>query len=628
MTHQHTTPRILSILILFGLVIAQLGAVQPARAAADALTITWGLSSYPTMPGQKVTLDLTENITTGMSFKANESVDTWITLTASGGTDLTGLAIQAYNTTGGGTPVFAGTYTLPAGKTSFWLSTFGGGLARKKATAVEGSSFSYQLAFTPSQNMAGLTISVDGQIFIGHNKYFGYANPPTVSGWKTSSAKSSTAVVVTAPPNLSSTDLGGPYITGIERTFQIVVHNAAAPAGTNYSNLHMKYSIGNDTTNVPSITSFQYSVNGDPFQPVGMTSGANGISGEIGPDGGFALAAGATVTFQVKLVFGNHQNCLFPFSLSLEESGQTAPVASLTSFAAVNPAGAELASSGIQADYMAGIQQEFHVIAVNPNNGEDYSALIRLSYTVAAAGDISKLEYYTPASDTWTTITPTQPNATTLTYTYAPAGGFSFNHGTSLTVKFRITFARPGDYPVQAVLVKQQGGSVKVTMAAATAHVASTPPIIDLSDLVNQIPLTAGTNTPTPFTVIVSNPSTGKDYLSVRLNFTIQGAALADIAAFEYYRPSTSTWIPIAMAAGAGGVTGFVPQDLPLMAPATDTYQLRINFINAGSYTLKFDLVDPAAPAVVIATQSASADTVPYLPVTGDPTLYLPVVNK
>ena len=103
-------------------------------------------------------------------------------------------------------------------------------------------------------------------------------------------------------PTVSSTNLPGPYLVGLERAFQVTLTNPTN--GDTFTNVLARFRLENIT--LADIASFQYletSVEPNVWLPLPLSQDGTGVVGDFGPAAGFPMAAPYSATSQFKVTF-------------------------------------------------------------------------------------------------------------------------------------------------------------------------------------------------------------------------------------------------------------------------------------------------------------------------------------
>ncbi len=142
------------------------------------------------------------------------------------------------------------------------------------------------LTYTPAPNFHG----EDSFIFAVEDGN-GKADTATVSITVTS---------VLDPPSLSSTDLAGPYMVGLNQEFHVTLTNPTY--GDDFSHVLAKFSLGNiSTSDIASIEYLETALEPDQWRPLPIAQDGSDVVGSFGPPAGFPMPPGydATSSFRV-----------------------------------------------------------------------------------------------------------------------------------------------------------------------------------------------------------------------------------------------------------------------------------------------------------------------------------------
>ncbi len=111
-----------------------------------------------------------------------------------------------------------------------------------------------------------------------------------------------TVTSVLDAPTVSSTNLPGPYMVGLEQEFQVTLTNP--DNGDDFTNVLARFRLEDIT--LADIASFQYletSVDPDAWMPLPLTQDGTGVIGDFGPATGFPMASPYSATSQFKVTF-------------------------------------------------------------------------------------------------------------------------------------------------------------------------------------------------------------------------------------------------------------------------------------------------------------------------------------
>ncbi len=111
-----------------------------------------------------------------------------------------------------------------------------------------------------------------------------------------------TVTSVLDAPTVSSTNLPGPYLVGLEREFQVTLTNPSN--GDVFTNVLARFRLEGVT--LADIASFQYlETSGEPdvWLPLPLSQDGTGVIGDFGPAAGFQMAAPYSATSQFKVTF-------------------------------------------------------------------------------------------------------------------------------------------------------------------------------------------------------------------------------------------------------------------------------------------------------------------------------------
>lgn len=625
MRHNKITTRMFSLAIFIAFLVSLIAAPVPVFAATlpdPVVAIT--LADAAIFPDQAAQVTITQTLGNYSTAKNNVVYDTQITLD-SGTVNLGGLVLQATDLSTG---TILGTVTLLPSQTKFWMSAFGGSLSRHAIKKDANKTRAFKITFTPSSALAGANIQIRAQIFAGENKVFNNGGT-----WSATSALVQASERVLEPPVMTASDFSGPYTQDIERPFTVDFYNPLADVS--YSGLMLDIKIGKYNDIVPAVSTFQYqdAING--WTTVSLVGDATGtLSGTVGPVKGFDLPGGAAVIVPLRITFTTYnKDVLFPASLELRDKESGLVVDRISATLAVNTQAATLTSDdlgGVQNPYKAGVAREFHVSAINPGNGKDYSSLnLDITLLNKTFADVSQLQYFDPASQSWKDVPAASSSLRSYSYP-VNLSGYALMHDSSVTVKFRMAFAFPATYSVKLALMD---GTTVVASQTVDAIVDPTMPSMELANFPTTFTANAASD---PFNLIVTNPPSGQDYSNVHVEYTISGTtpvALADVLSVECL--NNNSWQNGQKLAGVGTVTGSLPpisgQPLGVAAPANVlNYQCRIAMATEGSYTFTFKLVNGTPSSAIFPAVSAVSDVIPadVPPTGGEMFLFLPSIRK
>jgi hypothetical protein len=109
-----------------------------------------------------------------------------------------------------------------------------------------------------------------------------------------------TGVSVIDAPTISSTNIAGPYVTGIEQQFDVTLNNPAS--GGVYTNVLAHFTIANTT--LAQIYSFTYfDAGSSTWQTLPLSQVGPDLVGDYGPAAGFPMSAPYNATAQFRIVF-------------------------------------------------------------------------------------------------------------------------------------------------------------------------------------------------------------------------------------------------------------------------------------------------------------------------------------
>lgn len=201
-------------------------------------------------------------------------------------------------------------------------------------------------------------------------------------------------------------------------------------------------------------------------------------------------------------------------------------------------------------DFIVGVPQEFTYSTIA---NDDAGVMIVGASDFSDPDAIAKLEYYEPNTSTWYE----------LNGEFGGGAGFPAADATS---KFRVTFAKAGEYEFTSVVKTVEGEKVLASVEA-TAKVRDYKHA-ELLTNIGDIEFVVGEATEFTFSTVANDD---KGLMVVGLSdFDAEDA----IAKLEYYEPNTDTWYDLNGA--FGGSNGFP------MADATSKF--RVTFAKAGEY--------------------------------------------
>ncbi len=127
----------------------------------------------------------------------------------------------------------------------------------------------------------------------------------TLSDGTLTSTAATVSITVTSvldAPTVSSTNLPGPYMVGLEQAFQVTLTNP--DNGDEFTNVLARFRLEDIT--LADIASFQYletSLEPDQWMPLPLVQDGTGVIGDFGPAAGFPMAAAYSATSQFKITF-------------------------------------------------------------------------------------------------------------------------------------------------------------------------------------------------------------------------------------------------------------------------------------------------------------------------------------
>ena len=112
-------------------------------------------------------------------------------------------------------------------------------------------------------------------------------------------------------PEISSTDLVGPYLVGVQQQFQVTTTNPAT--GANYAQVLYNYTI--PTAVLTDIASFQYQ-DGETWRDMPLEQSGDDLVGYFGPSTGFPMVSGFSATTNFRVTFNTAKDYTFVLTLN------------------------------------------------------------------------------------------------------------------------------------------------------------------------------------------------------------------------------------------------------------------------------------------------------------------------
>lgn len=156
------------------------------------------------------------------------------------------------------------------------------------------------VTYAPNENYHG----ADSFTFTATDEHGEVSNTATVSITVTS---------VLDPPALSSADLAGPYMVGLNQEFHITLTNPTY--GDDFSSVLVKFRLEGITTDDFAIEYLETALEPDQWLPLPVTKDGEDVIGAFGPPGGFAVPSGYEDTSSLRVTFNTAG--AYPITLSL-----------------------------------------------------------------------------------------------------------------------------------------------------------------------------------------------------------------------------------------------------------------------------------------------------------------------
>ena len=249
-------------------------------------------------------------------------------------------------------------------------------------------------------------------------------------------------------PEISSDDIVGPYVVGVEQELNVATNNPTN--GKTYTNVLFRYVISD--TVLANITSFQYYYDYDStWHDMPMTQDGSDVVGYFGPSTGFPMSAPYSATTLFRINFATAKT--YSVTLKLVDLATSETLLTSVDYSATVYAAPVISSDDIVGPYVAGVEQELNVATNNPTNGKTYTnVLFRYVISDTVLANITSFQYYYDYDSTWHDMPMTQDGSDVVGY-FGPSTGFPMSAPYSATTLFRINFATAKTYSVTLKLV-------------------------------------------------------------------------------------------------------------------------------------------------------------------------------
>jgi len=270
-------------------------------------------------------------------------------------------------------------------------------------------------------------------------------------------------ITVYDPPTISSDDVDGYYVTGIEQGFTVSLDNPST--GGNFAGVVVDLKItGADLADIASLYYWEVALDPDAFVPWTLTEdGYGNLIGTFGPPTvGFPMTAPYSIDVPFKVTFAEPGS--YPFELTLRDVATGTILDTFTDTAVVYES-PTISSADIQGYYLTEEAREFTVSVNNPlpTDGMEY-APVMFKFTipgVTLADVINTARYYETYNpeNTWQTLPLRQVGSDVVGwYGLVNYGGFNLPaDGLEHPGLLEVNFKAPGEYDVIVELYLMDG---------------------------------------------------------------------------------------------------------------------------------------------------------------------------
>lgn len=281
-------------------------------------------------------------------------------------------------------------------------------------------------------------------------------------------------VKVFALPALTSNNIAGPYVVGVQQEFQVTLDN---PEDGGYF-AHVKVFLEAEGATLADIDKFEYLAYDASGNELGwmewtLTPSEDGLGGAYGPAAGFPMPARYNATSRFRVTFATAKT--IPVTLTVVDVDTNTILATLEAEMDVREAPA-FSSDDIAGPYFVGYTQPFNVTLTNPAGGLTFSK-VRVEFRVknASLTDIALIQYWETFEEDgqptgWRNLPMTQDGADLVGY-YGPSAGFPLPAPYNVTSQFQVQFARDGEYEIEFSLIDRAESDRVLTTFTTTAEV-------------------------------------------------------------------------------------------------------------------------------------------------------------
>lgn len=281
-------------------------------------------------------------------------------------------------------------------------------------------------------------------------------------------------VKVFALPALTSDNIAGPYVVGVQQEFQVTLDNPED--GGDFA--HVKVFLEAEGATLADIVKFEYLAYDASGNELGwmewtLTPSEDGLRGAYGPPAGFPMTAPYNATSRFRVTFATAKT--IPVTLTVVDVDTDTTLATLEAVMDVREAPA-FSSGDIAGPYFDGYTQPFKVTLTNPAGGLTFSK-VRVEFRVknASLTDIALIQYWETFEEDgqptgWRNLPMTQDGADLVGY-YGPSAGFLLPAPYNVTSQFQVQFARDGEYEIEVSLIDRAESDRVLTTFTTTAVV-------------------------------------------------------------------------------------------------------------------------------------------------------------
>ena len=282
-------------------------------------------------------------------------------------------------------------------------------------------------------------------------------------------------VKVFALPALTSDNIAGPYVVGVQQEFQVTLDNPAD--GGDFA--HVKVFLEAEGATLADIVKFEYLAYDASGNELGwmewtLTPSEGGLVGAYGPAAGFPMNAPYNATSRFRVTFATAKT--IPVTLTVVDVDTNTILATLEADEMDVREAPAFSSDDIAGPYFAGYTQPFNVTLTNPAGGLTFSK-VRVEFRVknASLTDIALIQYWETFEEDgqptgWRNLPMTQDGADLVGY-YGPSAGFPLPAPYNVTSQFQVQFARDGEYEIEFSLIDRAESDRVLTTFTTTAVV-------------------------------------------------------------------------------------------------------------------------------------------------------------